>query len=98
QAIDHPRDRSELAAWIDADLDTTAGGFFHRLLVEFDVLMLALVEGGGAELHDEICGHGRISQRASEEGNGEASHRAASHRNGRRHDAPSAPIFLQSLT
>ena len=54
QPVDHARDRSELAARIDADLDPPAGGLLDGLLVELDVLVLRFVERGGPEFHHEI--------------------------------------------
>ena len=59
QAVDHARDRAKLAARIDADLDAAVGRLLERLLVELDVLVLGVVEGGGAELHREVGGRSR---------------------------------------
>ncbi len=53
-AFDLARDRTELACRIDLHLDAPARSLLEFFFVEFNELMLRLVDRRGAELHDEI--------------------------------------------
>src|SRR5437588_10489350 len=63
-ALDLARDRTELACRIDLHLDATAGGLLEFFFVEFNELMLRLVDRRSAELHDKIGRRRRKRRRA----------------------------------
>jgi hypothetical protein len=87
-AFDLARDRAELARWIDLDLDAAIRGFLDLVLVEFDELVLGLVDRGSAELHYKIRGRRgtRAKKRAKSAGEGGDRNRGSSE--GRRHIGP----------
>jgi hypothetical protein len=68
-ALDFARDGAELARRVDLDFDAALRGFFDFLFVEFDELVLGLVDRRGAELHNEIRrGRRNRAERAGEGG------------------------------
>jgi len=83
-AFDLARDRAELACRIDLDFYTAVGGFFDLVLVEFDELVLGLVDSRGAEFHHKIRGRG--GDYATSAGEGGDRNRDSSE--GRRHIGP----------
>src|SRR5215471_3334491 len=83
-AFDLARDRAELARRIDLDFDTAVRGFFDLVLVEFDELVLGLVDSRGAEFHHKIRGGGGERAKSA----GESSDRNRDSSEGRRHIGP----------